>query len=302
MPFDSTPRSRAALISHAAGQSRADRAPRRTFMPARTFGAPQTICTDSSRRSMTWQTLSFSAFGCRAHSTTSPTRRPRAAAPRLDAPSTSSPAIVSRPRVRASRHDGLDPFAQPGFAELHRPPARNCSQEAQVVLEVQPDVVDAVAQHRQALDAHAERVAGIALGVDADVRSTLGCTTPQPSTSSQPVCLQTRQPAPLQNTHSMSTSADGSVNGKYDGRKRMPSGRSKNCSHEAVQHRLQIREAHALVDDQPFDLVEHRRVGHVRVAAIDAARHDHAQRRLVAQHARICTGEVCVRSSRPSGK
>jgi hypothetical protein len=42
--------------------------------------------------------------------------------------------------------------------------------------------------------------------------------------------LQTRQPLPLQNTHSMSASAEGSVNGKYDGRNRIPSGRSKKRS------------------------------------------------------------------------
>ena len=54
--------------------------------------------------------------------------------------------------------------------------------------------------------------------------------------------------------------------------------------HELVQHGLEVREAHALVDQQAFDLVEHRRVRHVGVAAIDAARHDHAQRRLLAQH------------------
>ena len=37
---------------------------------------------------------------------------------------------------------------------------------------------------------------------------------PQPSTSSQPLWLQTRQPSPPQMTHSMSTSAEGSVKGK----------------------------------------------------------------------------------------
>ena len=52
-------------------------------------------------------------------------------------------------------------------------------------------------------------------------RSTFGCTTPQPATSTQPVFLHTRQPEPPQETQEMSTSAEGSVNGKYDGRRRI---------------------------------------------------------------------------------
>src|SRR2546427_753633 len=44
---------------------------------------------------------------------------------------------------------------------------------------------------------------------------------PEPRISSQPPCLQSRQPSPRQTKHSTSTSAEGSVNGKKDGRKRM---------------------------------------------------------------------------------
>ena len=79
--------------------------------------------------------------------------------------------------------------------------------------------------------------------------------------SSQPVCLHTRQPAPPHSTQLMSTSADGSVNGKYDGRSRI------------VQVALEERFAGSraaspsccakltsVVDDEAFDLVEHRRV------------------------------------------
>ncbi|MOA60556.1 hypothetical protein D3C78_1854630 [compost metagenome] len=40
--------------------------------------------------------------------------------------------------------------------------------------------------------------------------------------------MHTRQPLPEHITHCMSTSADGSVKGKNDGRKRTPSGFSKN--------------------------------------------------------------------------
>ena len=55
--------------------------------------------------------------------------------------------------------------------------------------------------------------------------STFGLTMPAPSTSIQPVPLHIRQPSPWQFAQVRSTSADGSVNGKNDGRKRvrMPS-------------------------------------------------------------------------------
>ena len=43
---------------------------------------------------------------------------------------------------------------------------------------------------------------------------------PQPPSSTQPVPEHTVQPLPSQNTHVMANSADGSVNGKNDGRKR----------------------------------------------------------------------------------
>ena len=49
---------------------------------------------------------------------------------------------------------------------------------------------------------------------------TAGWTIPEPRISIQPVCLQAAQPEPPQIWHCTSISADGSVNGKYDGRNR----------------------------------------------------------------------------------
>ena len=53
---------------------------------------------------------------------------------------------------------------------------------------------------------------------------------------------------------------------------------------EFFQDPFQVAEMRALVDHQALDLVEHRRVGLIRVAAIGAARADHADRRLLRQH------------------
>src|SRR5580704_6263688 len=46
---------------------------------------------------------------------------------------------------------------------------------------------------------------------------TLGSTMPQPKISTQPVYLHILQPEPPQIVQDISISADGSVNGKYDG-------------------------------------------------------------------------------------
>src|SRR5690606_11847643 len=49
---------------------------------------------------------------------------------------------------------------------------------------------------------------------------TLGSTIPQPKISTQPEPLHKLHPAPLQIVHEIYISAEGSVNGKYEGRKR----------------------------------------------------------------------------------
>ncbi len=54
---------------------------------------------------------------------------------------------------------------------------------------------------------------------------------------------------------------------------------------EGLQRALEIAETDALVDDEPFDLREHRRVGGVEVvAAVDAAGRDDPHRRRVGLH------------------
>src|SRR5690606_40513745 len=73
----------------------------------------------------------------------------------------------------------LDPLAQPLDTDLHvsslfRPvPSTKLPQEAKVVLEEDPQIIDAVAQHGKPLQAGAKGVAGITLGIDADVAEDL---------------------------------------------------------------------------------------------------------------------------------
>ena len=53
---------------------------------------------------------------------------------------------------------------------------------------------------------------------------------------------------------------------------------------EFLDGALEVGEADALVHQQAFHLVEHRRVGQVGVAAVDAPRADNADRRLLGLH------------------
>ena len=90
--------------------------------------------------------------------------------------------------------------------------------------------------------------------------NTLGCTMPQPPSSSQPDLEQVRQPEPSQIGQVMSNSADGSVNGKYDGRSREWIARPKYAVVNASIVPARSPKVMPVVDDEPLDLVEHRHV------------------------------------------
>ena len=104
--------------------------------------------------------------------------------------------------------------------------------------------------------------------------STLGWTMPQPPSSSQsPVGVR------------MSNSADGSVNGKYDG----PQARREVAAEERLRERLdragQVGHRDVAIDDEPLDLVEHRHVRGVgRVATEHPPGSDHVDRRRRREH------------------
>ena len=140
-----------------------------TFMPARTFGAPQTMLQRLPVPASTLQTLSRSALGCcstaqhlahhdAARTAARPARTPR---PRGRPWSAGRRArrVVRRGsherRAASSQGIALRCLRTRAFSEL--------LEEAQVAVEEQAQVVDAVAQHGQALEARAEREADVAL-------------------------------------------------------------------------------------------------------------------------------------------
>ena len=72
------------------------------------------------------------------------------------------------------------------------------------------------------------------------------------------------------------------MNGKNDGRDRMFDAVDlEERLAELLDHPFQMTEMRALVDHQAFDLMEHRRVRLVGIAAIGAAGNDDADRRLL---------------------
>jgi len=90
--------------------------------------------------------------------------------------------------------------------------------------------------------------------------NTAGSTIPAPPSSTHPVPEQVRQPAPVQMVQLISYSADGSVNGKNEGRSREWISGTEVGRRERLDGARQVGEADAAVDDQPLDLVEDGKV------------------------------------------
>src|SRR5260221_1013875 len=285
MPLDSTPRSFALRISNGAvvpgrGGRLAPTRAHGTFCPAATFGGPHTICSVSPVPASTSVTRSLSAFGCGATLLTSATTTP------LNAPATGVISSTSRPPIVsacAKRSTGMSmrtsSFSHCRETFMRRGPASSeLLQEAQVVLEEQPQVVHPVLEHREAIEPHAEREPRVALGVYSAVAQDIGMH--DPGARDLEVGHLAIAPRPFH--------VD--LDSRLDERKvRGPEPQADVLALEEgaaeLRHRgLELGEADALVDPQPLDLVEHRRVRRVVVVAIDPPGADDAHRRAVRLH------------------
>ena len=146
---------------------------------------------------------------------------------------------------------------------------------------------DAVLEHRDALDAPAEGEARSRPRGRSPrrsrTRSGRPCRRRRARSSRSP--LHTRQPAPPHRKQETSSSTLGSVNGKKCERSRISRSAPKSARAKCSQRALEVREREAAVDGEALDLHEHRRVRRVeRVAAVDAARADHVDRRRLRLH------------------
>src|SRR6185312_13477307 len=297
MPDDSTPRSFAALIATPPGRSPS--APEAmdgregppgsvaptiasgTLMPTRALGAPQTICSGSPCPTSTLHTCSRSASGCFSAATISATTTPARSSPSGVSSSTSSPAMVSAwaswARSALISTSSRSQFSENFMLVYSWMRSSELLEETQVVLEERAQIGNTVAQHREALHAEAEGEAGVALRVDAAV--------PQ-HVRMDHAAAEHFQPA---GRTVRGVPADVHF-GRRLGEREIAGAEAhleialEERADELGQRALEVGETGSLVDQQALDLVEHRRVGLVRIAAIDLARRDDADRRLAPGH------------------
>src|SRR6266436_1068331 len=168
MPWDSTPRILPTLMVKGcspgfAGSEKPGRISG-TLSPGLKLSAPQTIWR-SPLPSLTRQSESLSALGCLSRLTTCATTMPSNSPATFSKPSTSMPIIVSR----SANCSGAQSKSTYCLSQLRVTFMSEQPQKPHVILIKQPDVVDAVADHGDALDAEAEGPAGPDFRIVADV-------------------------------------------------------------------------------------------------------------------------------------
>ena len=158
-------------------------------------------------------------------------------------------------------------------------------QETDVVVVEQAHVGDAPRQHRGALDAHAEGEARVALGVDPAVAQHLGM---------DHAAAEELEPAAVFAHAAAGAAAHDACELELQRRLgerevvRAPlqrRARAEERSREILEGPLEVAHRDPLVDAEPLDLVKHRHVGGVVIAAIRLAGDDHPLRRTSDEHA-----------------
>src|SRR5579875_1552640 len=146
---------------------------------------------------------------------------------------------------------------------------RELLEEPQVVLEELAYIVHPVAQHREPVDARAEGIAAVPLRIDA-ARREHGRVHHAAACDLEPARLLAHAASLAETEHARHVPLRRRLGEREIG---WPQPHAELALEkrldEAVQDRLQIREADVLPDDEPFDLMEHRRVRDIGVAPID---------------------------------
>ncbi len=158
------------------------------------------------------------------------------------------------------------------------------AQPAQIAIVEGPQIGDAVFQHRHPLDPHAKREALILRGVDAAIL---------PAPWDAPCrCRGFRASRRRRRFQPAAGARAADIDlGRGLGEREIARPEAhrqivepEKGAAELDQAAFQMAHMRRPVDDQPLDLMEHRRMRRVMVAAKGAARHDDADRRLLRQH------------------
>src|SRR6185295_6737450 len=229
----------------------------------------------SGRLPVTSKSMTASAFAILASDEfQSMCSRPSTATPRTDIvfAISSGDAVTS---TKSRSHETRIFTAPPSWSGSYR----ELFEEAQVVLVEEADVVDPVLQHRHALHPHAEREAGVLLGVVAD-----GLEHRRVHHAAAENLEPSRLLARAAPRAAARAAADVDLGARLGVGEEAGTQPHLHVAEERPQHRferpLQVRERDPLADDEPLELLEHRRVTEIEVvAAVDAPGHDDAHRR-----------------------
>ena len=186
---------------------------------------------------------------------------------------------VHRERVLEllARNRGIHIRTKPAFRKQHfsSPLLVELAKEPEVAFKEEPQVVDAVAQHRETLKTRAESEAAVLLGIE-------------------PVVADHGRVhfAGAGNLKPLALAGAGGEHHVHFNRRLGEREVARTKAHDEVVgfeepaqehgvHALQIREADVFAEPQSFDLMEHRGVRGVGVNAVGTSRSNHLDRRLV---------------------
>ena len=280
IPRDTSPRSgRSSSGPGKPGRSAPGR-PTATVAPAPKFHAPQTICCGSGLPTSTWQSWSRSAFGCGSAASTRPTTKwprlpPSSATPTSITRSTSSDGDREPPRDLVRGRRRLDVLAQPGERDAHQ----NCLEKRRSLRQSSRRSGNSWRSMAMRSRPQPEREARVALGVVADELEELRVDHPRAAEL---------DPARVPADRAARAVADVAGDVRLDRRlgerevvraELRPPLLAEQRLHQQVERPEQVGERDPLVDREPLDLVEDRRVRRVgRVAAVHAAERDDVDR------------------------
>src|SRR5262245_1680404 len=258
-----------------------------TIMPAAMMREPQTtrVVPSPYSTSASW---SRSASWCGSTWRMRATRTPTTSPPGASTPSTSSPSWLSAATSSSTGASaGVKSRIQDSGARIRSDSVSSIpTEEAHVVLEERADLVDAVADHRDALEAEAEREPLPLLGVDADRGEHVGV--------DHPAAAQLDPPRVRAHAAALAVAedaADGELGRRLGVREEVGSEARlhglvvEELARERLDRAEEVGHREVAVDRQALDLVEHRRMTRVeRLVAVRAPGRDHVDRRCAGLH------------------